>query len=228
MTEAPLVPEWQHDILVKTARAFGLTKGHVSHAVRVASNHATRPTRLEASLAYLLLYLRCSGGPRYRATPMKLFEDRSIQVASVEWQGSSAFTERVFRRRIGRFYAEFRRLGVCPTYFPPNAEDLLKHTDLTRLRLPYEGRPVRRKAISLLRSSSERLVGYAYHPATLAGGALYLASRILGQKNKQYRLRMNQAASLFGTTGHSVSQASDRIGSILDLPRFTGTGHSFL
>jgi len=57
MTEAPLVPEWQHDILVKTARAFGLTKGYVSRAIREASNHATKPTRLEASLAYLLLSL---------------------------------------------------------------------------------------------------------------------------------------------------------------------------
>jgi hypothetical protein len=136
MTEGLLVLEWQHDILVKVAREFGLTKGHVSRAIREASNHATRPTRLEASLAYMLLYLRCSGGPRYNATPMKMFEDRAIQVASAEWQGSSAFTERVFRRRIRRFYTEFRRLGVCPAYFPPTAKDLLEHVDLKRLRLP--------------------------------------------------------------------------------------------
>jgi len=76
-----IVPEWQQDILVKTAKEFHLTKGHVSRAIREASNHATKTTRFEASLAYLLLYLRCSGGPRYSATPMKLFEDRSIQVA---------------------------------------------------------------------------------------------------------------------------------------------------
>jgi len=222
-----IVPEWQQDILAKTAKEFHLTKGHVSLAVREARNHSTRKTVLEASLAYLLLYLRCSGGPRYSATPMKLFEDRSVQLASAGWQGSSAFTEKVFRRRIRRFYTEFRRLGVCPTYFPPSAEDLLKHVDLTKLRLPHEGRGVRRKAISLIRSSSMALGGYAYQPPTLAGGALYLASRILGQKNKEYRLTMAKAASLFGISGHSVSEASDRIGWIVDLPRFTGREHNF-
>jgi len=226
MAEGQLVPEWQHDILVKIAREFGLTKGHVSHAIRVASNHTTKTTRLEASLAYLLLYLRCSGGPRYRATPMKLFEDRSIQVASAEWQGSSAFTERVFRRRIGRFYTEFRRLGVCPAYFPPTAKDLLEHVDLTRLRLPGQER-VRKKAISLVRSSSKELIGRGHQPPTLAGGALYLASRILGEKDKKFRLTLAQAGDLFGTNKESVADASHHVASILELKKFRGSGYNW-
>jgi transcription initiation factor TFIIIB Brf1 subunit/transcription initiation factor TFIIB len=76
-------------------------------------------------------------------------------------------------------------------------------------------------------SSSKELIGRGHQPPTLAGGALYLASRILGEKDKRYRLTLAQAADLFGTNKESVADASHHVASILKLDKFRGAGYKW-